>query len=755
MTNLEEIKLSLFANHHAYSNALVQLKEIVRQIRYNKIIAANTESYRKTMAAMGKKHADTHIKQKLIPAFSVAVTFQGLGHSEAQAACWTGLAMCDIDHFETTEDLEAAFERLSKDSHVLLMYRSVGGLGLHIVYWYQRENGKRIDDTSWRGAFIKGNEHLAAVAQHEYDSQASDYTRLSGMAGDADTFFNPQAEPFVISDDIIVEQNCEHQEHGRPRKEYDADSYKTTAEEAWPKIEQMLSAKQLKYEPGHHHDYILHAAYLMNRFGVPQDDVIRFADTEWRDHPKEERDRAIRHRYKKSALHGTWRLDAKEKKRDSTTLSVVEIRQWLSERIVCCYNVINKQFFWCSKADVPESDAGEGENILPLTSDVWNPVNVIEINTRCYQITLDTGRRVKPSDVESVYYSDFAHQVHPIRQYMQNLPEWDGRDRVEELANHIHAVSACPNMTDKQAQESMLWALHKWLVAMVATWVSDLIENHGIFTLIGPQGALKTTFFRYLLPPALASYYAENNKNSVGQKDDLIAMAEHCLIELEEVDAFEGNELSKLKGVATSRKIKVRRPYAKGSEEMTRMASLCATTNHEQILTDLSGNRRWLCFKVSGVDAPSEWNLDYEQLYAQLLKEFHDGFAYYFTKKEEDRIKKLNEPFMVKSAEEQLIAIRLRKPRGREPYQLMNSEMINLHLNYGRHTHLFSNRKIGDIMNSLGYQKEHKRSGDFYRVVEIPFDHQQAFIAEDNGGETFELEDSQESDSQQLELPLE
>ena len=739
MKNPEELKVSLFANHHAYTNALKQLKEIVRLIRYDKIIAADTESYRKTMAVMGKKHADTHIKQKLIPAFSVAVTFQGLGHSEAQAASWTGLAMCDIDHYETTDELEAAFERLSKDPHVLLMYRSVGGLGLHIIYWYQRENNKRIDDTSWRGAFLKGNEHLAAVAQHEFDAQASDYTRLSGMAGDANLYFNPKAEPFVITDDTIVEQNCEHQEHGRPRKEYDTNSYETTAEEAWPKIEQMLSAKHISYEPGHHHDYILHAAYLMNRFGVPLDDALKFADIEWCDHPKEERDRAIRHRYKKTTLHGTWRTDANEKKLNNTPLTVVEIRQWLSKRIVCCYNTINNQFFWCSKTDVPEANEDEGENMQPLTSGVWNPVNVIEINKRCYQITLDTGRRVKPEDVKSVYYSDFAHQVHPIRQYMQSLPEWDGNDRVEELANHIHVVSATPKMTDKKAQESMLWALHKWLVAMVATWVSYHIENHGIFTLIGPQGTMKTTFFRFLLPPALAGYYSENNKNSVGHKDDLIAMAENCLIELEEVDAFEGIELSKLKGVSTSRKIKVRRPYERNPDDMKRMASMCATTNHEHILTDLSGNRRWLCFKVSGVDDPREWNLDYEQLYAQLLKEFNDGFIYYFTKTDEDRLKKLDEPFMVKSAEEQLISIRLRKPRGREPYKLMSSEMINLHLNYGRHTSLFSNRKIGDIMNRLGYQKEHKRAGDFYRVVEIPFEHQQAFIAEDNGGETFEV----------------
>ena len=132
--NLQELKVSLFANHHSYTNSLVKLSQIVNLIRYDKIIAANTESYRKTLKVMGKKQADTYIKTQLQPAFA-------------------GLAMCDIDHFESVEELEAAVERLSKDPHVLLMYRSIGGLGLHIIYWYEREAGKRIDDTSWRGCF--------------------------------------------------------------------------------------------------------------------------------------------------------------------------------------------------------------------------------------------------------------------------------------------------------------------------------------------------------------------------------------------------------------------------------------------------------------------------------------------------------------------------------------------------------------------------------------------------------------------------
>ena len=94
--DINKLKVSLFANHTSYSNVLKTLNEIVHLIRYDKIVAANTVSYRKTMAAMGKKQADSYIKSQLQPAFGVAVNFSGLGHSAAQACGWTRLALCDI-----------------------------------------------------------------------------------------------------------------------------------------------------------------------------------------------------------------------------------------------------------------------------------------------------------------------------------------------------------------------------------------------------------------------------------------------------------------------------------------------------------------------------------------------------------------------------------------------------------------------------------------------------------------------------------
>lgn len=745
-----EIRLSVFAGHKSYTSVKKPLEEIVRLIRYDHIIAERTRQFRETMAAMGKKTANEQIKQKLVPVFGVAVTFKGLGHSAEQAEGWTGLAMCDIDNVEDPAELEAAFGRLRGDPHVLMLYHSISGRGLHIIYRYEREGGQRIDDTSWRAAFYVGNEQLSHVAGLAFDEGCSDYTRLSGMAGDTAIYFNPAAEPFSISDDLLVEQNCEYQEHGRPRKAYEAGTFHPEPEEAWPRVERLLAEKQLAYTAGHHHDYVLHASYLFNRYGVALDALLDWASREWADYDARERDRAIRHHYKRTERHGTWKLTARKRDRENTMVTLPELRQWLDGHVEVRYNMVTDQLVWRERNGRQATQQEE----VPLTSTDWKPVDETEINTRRFQIAFDTGKRVLKPDVESVYRSDFARKVHPIRQFMERLPEWDGRDRVAELAAHVHARAAADGQTDRQAQEHLQWTLHKWLAGMVATWMDDRVQNQCIFTVIGPQGIYKTTFFRHLLPPPLHAYFLENSHNSFSAKDDRIALTENCLVEIEEVDAIEGRELAELKGLVTAETIRERRPYGRFREEKPRLASFCASGNEQKILTDLTGNRRWLCHEVGSIDNPREWDLDYGQFYAQLRHELQHGFRYWFDSEEENRVAAANVPFMIVGIEEQLITTKLRKPRGREAYKLMNATMIALHIGGGHISQGISVRKIGGVMRRLKFGCIHRKSGNFYKVVEIPSDQQQKYIELFGDAENGGTESVQQPDAEQIDLPF-
>ena len=396
-------------------------------------------------------------------------------------------------------------------------------------------------------------------------------------------------------------------------------------------------------------------------------------------------------------------------------ITLPEIRQWLNGHVEVVYNLVTDQTMYRLVSPKLGDDRGLNEG---LVNDQWQQLDERVLCSIRGQIAADTDKRVLKQDVRDVLNSDFSRLSHPVREYIEALPSWDGKDRVKELCTHL----VC------QEPDYFEWTLHKWLVAAVATWMSDLSSNQEIFVLIGSQGIYKTTFFRHLLPPPLRMYFWENAHNSFSTKDDHLALAENCLVEIEEIDLQSPRDISELKALATSEKVKERRPYARFREEKHRLASFCGSGNQERFLSDDTGNRRWLCHKVSHIDDPRTWALDYDQLYAQLRDELRQGFRYWFDPDEQRRVEQHNEPFRIESDEEQLIRSRLRKPRVGEKITLMNATMICQYLN-GTVGRGLSTRKIGMVMTTLGFKKVHTRQGWFYEVYQIPLDQIQATLA--------------------------
>ena len=757
-------KLSLFQCLTSVPSKAVGLEEVVRLIRYDNGVTAKTENYRRMASVLGKEKADEEVKKKLVPAFSVGVLFDGNGRGAANVLGFTGLALCDIDHVSgegqevrgerNDQALNESFEKATADPHALMVYRTISGDGLRIIYRYVRDEGP-LTATSWRAAFLKGNTYFAELTGHDYDTQCTDYSRLSGMAHDDEVYVNWEAEAFVITDEEILEANFDGRgEKGKPRKEYAAGTHAVAVDEAWPRVEQTLARRQMAYQSGHHHDYVMHAAFLFNRYGADQDELLTWAAQEWSDYDTKQREATIRSCYKKTQEHGTWRLNRQGRKQKETSMiTLPEIRQWLSQRVEVVYNLVTDQTMFRLKIENGKVKIGCAEDNVQCSM-----VNVqwIQLDERVLcsirgQIAADTGKRVLKQDVRDVLNSDFSRLSHPVREYVEALPAWDSRDRVKELCSHVKSEELrvkSEEFATAQDVSYFEWTLHKWLVAAVATWMSDLSSNHEIFVLIGAQGIYKTTFFRHLLPPQLRMYFWENAHNSFSSKDDHLALAENCLVEIEEIDLQSPRDISELKALATSEKVKERRPYARFREEKHRLASFCGSGNQERFLSDETGNRRWLCHKVDHIDDPRTWGLDYDQLYAQLRDELRQGFRYWFDPDEQRRVERQNEAFRIESDEEQLIRSRLRRPSAGEKVTLMNSGMICQFLNGGVVGRGLSTRKVGIIMTSLGFRKVHTMQGNFFEVYQIPLDQIQATLA------MTDTREGEPSEPQEGELPF-
>lgn len=711
--NPENIKVSILHNHQTYQSKAVSLNEILRLIKYDNNLRQKTEWYRDRAAVVSRSYANEEVKQKVMPVFSVSVLFNGMGKQMSHVLQFTGLAMCDIDHVPP-ERMDEVLKLIRSDPHTLISYITVSKEGIRIIFWYQREQGGAVNGEVFPAAWIKGNEYYAQLTGVAYDKECSNANRLSGMAHDPDVYFNPDAEPFLVSDTEMLDANfAPGTESGKPRKEYAADSQHAKADAAWTVVQPMMTRRGMEYAPGHHHDYILNATYIFNRLGTSQDQLLEWASQEWADYNADERKRCIQWVYTKyTSQHGTWRLGKAGRKGEVSMITISEICDWIHQHHVdIVYNQISDQTLYRVK---------DGD---------WLQVDERVVCSMRREMAMETGKRVLKNDVLDVIRSSYARLIHPVRDYIGSLPTWDHKDRVEQLAGYIHVEPVQLNQTQEEARQLLVWAIHKWLVAAVATWMSDEMSNQTILVLIGRQGIFKTTFFRYLLPPALRAYFMENNHNSFNSKDDHLALAENCIVDIEEIDMTREKDISELKALATSVSVKERRPYARFREEKHRLASFCATGNQQRFLSDDTGNRRWLCFKCECIDDPRQWQLDYQQLYAQLRDEYLSGFHHWFDSADQQRVEAQNDYFRIESDEEQLIYTHFRKPRPDRPIKLLKASTICQILNGGHIGGALSSRKVSLAMNKMGFKNVHTRTGSYFQVYEVPPDQIQSQIA--------------------------
>ena len=350
---IDYLKFSLFGSLKGTESKVVSVDEIIRLIKHDDSVAQKTDLYRQMAQNVSRETAKKEIKEKVMPAFSVGVVFKSYGRKLADVEHATGFVLCDLDKTPSNspclggeQEREEVRRRICQDPHTFLCYRTISGEGFRILYRFVREDNRHLNCEVYPAAFKKGNDYFQELTGCEYDKACRDVVRLSGLAHDAEVYYNPDSEPFVITDEEFLTESLSNapSEPGRPRKMYEVDSQHATPEEAWQRVQQMLTQWGMSYTPGSRHDYILHAAGLFNRFGADQDALCEWAAQEWGDLSEKERRDVISYCYRRKEEHGIWRLTLSSGKgRKNALLSTTEIRSWLSERCQVCYNVVTDQ----------------------------------------------------------------------------------------------------------------------------------------------------------------------------------------------------------------------------------------------------------------------------------------------------------------------------------------------------------------------------------------------------------------------------
>lgn len=298
--------------------------------------------------------------------------------------------------------------------------------------------------------------------------------------------------------------------------------------------------------------------------------------------------------------------DKKEKGMKGSKENIEKMMKYLNEKYDLRYNMVMKYTEY-----VPKDKE-------------WIGFQAVEPRVQ-KSLTLEVqlaGINVSIKDVRNFLESNFIKNYNPVEEFLFICYDnWDGKDHIRALARTVPTNN--PHWED--------W-FYTWFLAMVEQWHNRTGRQYGNSVaplLISKQGYNKSTFCRRLIPPQLQWGYTDNLILSE-KRQVLQAMSQCLLINLDEFNQISAKvQQGFLKNLIQLPNVKYKPPYGSHVQEFPRTASFIATSNMDDILTDPSGNRRFIGIELTGpIDVSVRPN--YQQLFAQAEKAIWNGEKTYF-----------------------------------------------------------------------------------------------------------------------------
>ena len=730
------------------------LEGVANLIRSDEKLAVFTRSYRQTGSKTFKNESQL---------FAVPCLFEG-GKGRSNIRQLTGMSLVDFDHVfptdstDSTDNSNALRELKAKiiaDPHTLMSYITMSGNGLRVIFTYEiapefsgvpkdEEEVKKFE-AYYQQAFYAGNAYYEKLLGAKADMQCKNITRLSGLAHDPDVFLRPEAEVVPFTAEEISTAAAAYAKQSKEDKQMQRiQTYFDTL------IAPQLAKAKIEFRSGSHNEYVMRVGYKLAERRFSKKVALRWAMLKFgKDYPDTEQ--VINSCFANASPHG--KQGGSGNRGDSKTATVDEIKSFLDGHVSLRFNEITSRVEY----ELP-TDNTDAHRFMPVNDRIVNSL----------WSQMSTITRVNIQDMYRVIESDYVPVFNPFKEYLKSLPQItqtstdNGSDETESckpvalqqqnLCKSVRSVGEKnhPSVGEKNhssvggrdyirelaatvrvkggEQEQMLWHLYlkKWLVGMVASWISDDVVNNVILVLIGEQGAYKTTWLNYLLPPPLKQYfYTKTNANRMS-KDDILTLAQYALVCCEELDTMRPAELNQLKAAVTMPSIDERAAYAHYHEHRKHIASFCGTGNSTQFLSDPTGNRRWLPFEVESIVSPRDHPFHYEGIYAQALALFKNGFQYWFTKEEIQELNHHNRQFETPHLERELVSLYFRVPMESENGMFMTSARAIQIIGTGISQKLNPTR-VGLAFNELGFQRVRYHGIRGYLVIQRTVEEMQAY----------------------------
>ena len=412
-------------------------------------------------------------------------------------------------------------------------------------------------------------------------------------------------------------------------------------------------------------------------------------------------------------------VSSKEEVKKAKSCSLMqEVTAFLTSRYRFRFNVLTE-----------ETEVAEVTNNIPDTHLRYTKVDERWMNTLSME-AIETGIDCWDRDIQRFVRSRRISEYHPFTAYFEQLPEWDGTDRVSALARRV--------------SDNPVWVngFHRWMLGLSAQWMqfrpdtncanrannansanntSSINRANSVAPLLvsSRQGLGKSTFCRLLMPDALKAYYTESYDLSSPASAEA-KLAAYGLINLDEFDKLSASKMPLLKNLMQASALNIRKAYKRSASALPRIASFIGTSNREDLLVDRTGSRRFLCVSLEhAIDCTTP--VEYEQLYAQLKAELLSGERSWFNKEEEQAIQQHNALFYKHIPEEEVFRLCFRFATQEDhPQEVLTlsatqlfERMKSAHPSVMRGMTAYS---LSRILPQLG-ERVHTAKGNVYRVV--------------------------------------
>ena len=421
---------------------------------------------------------------------------------------------------------------------------------------------------------------------------------------------------------------------------------------------------------------------------------------------------------KEAAQSGSARKKAglessKEEVKKAKSCSLMqEVTAFLTSRYRFRFNVLTE-----------ETEVANIANNIPDTHLRYTKVDERWMNSLSME-AIETGIDCWDRDIQRFVRSRRISEYHPFTAYFEQLPEWDGKDRVSALARRV--------------SDDPVWVngFHRWMLGLSAQWMqfhpdtnnansanraNSINRANSVAPLLvsSRQGLGKSTFCRLLMPDALKAYYTESYDLSSPASAEA-KLAACGLINLDEFDKLSASKMPLLKNLMQASALNIRKAYKRSASALPRIASFIGTSNREDLLVDRTGSRRFLCVSLEhAIDCVTP--VEHEQLYAQLKAELLSGERSWFNKEEEQAIQQHNALFYKHIPEEEVFRLCFRlATEADHPQEVLTlsatqlfERMKSAHPSVMRGMTAYS---LSRILPQLG-ERVHTAKGNVYRVV--------------------------------------